>query len=192
LTLDDQRRLVERCRELMGGETPGYTPTVRGGAKMSVSMLCLGRHWNALTYRYETRRSDHDGQPAPPLPPDFAQLASAIAAGVGMPFAPDICILNHYPPGARMGLHQDKDERPETLAAGIPIVSLSLGDSARFLVGGLRRRDPVNTLTLESGDAVVMGGASRLRYHGVARILPGTAPASLELTGRFNLTFRQY
>jgi alkylated DNA repair protein (DNA oxidative demethylase) len=71
-------------------------------------------------------------------------------------------------------------------------VSISLGDTARFLFGGVRRRDPVETLLLESGDAFVFGGAARLRYHGVSRILPATAPSDLGLTGRYNLTFRQY
>jgi DNA oxidative demethylase len=71
-------------------------------------------------------------------------------------------------------------------------VSLSIGDTARFLFGGLRRREPVETILLESGDAFVFGGAARLRYHGVTRILPGTAPAALRLDGRFNLTFRQF
>jgi len=71
-------------------------------------------------------------------------------------------------------------------------VSLSVGDTARFLFGGLKRRDPVESLLLESGDAFVFGGAARLRYHGVSRILPGTAPSELHLHGRFNLTFRQF
>ena len=79
-----------------------------------------------------------------------------------------------------------------SLAAGLPVVSVSLGDTARFLFGGTRRRDAVESIFLESGDVFVFGGAARLRYHGVARILPGTAPPSLGLDGRFNLTFRQY
>ena len=74
----------------------------------------------------------------------------------------------------------------------MPVVSVSLGDTARFLFGGLRRKEPVESRMLESGDAFVFGGAARLRYHGVSRILPGTAPPELALTGRFNLTFRQY
>jgi alkylated DNA repair dioxygenase AlkB len=91
-----------------------------------------------------------------------------------------------------MGLHQDKDESASSLDAGLPVVSVSLGDTARFVFGGLRRRNPVESILLESGDVFVFGGTARLRYHGVARVLPGTAPASLELDGRFNLTFRQY
>ena len=91
-----------------------------------------------------------------------------------------------------MGLHQDKDESVESLAVGVPVVSISLGDTARFLFGGVRRRDPVEPVLLESGDAFVFGGPARLRYHGVSRIVPGTAPPELGLDGRFNLTFRQY
>jgi alkylated DNA repair protein (DNA oxidative demethylase) len=89
-------------------------------------------------------------------------------------------------------VHQDKDESPASLAAGHPVVSLSVGDTARFLFGGLRRRDPVDTIQLESGDAFVFGGPARLRYHGVSRIAPRTAPSELGIDGRFNLTFRQY
>jgi alkylated DNA repair protein (DNA oxidative demethylase) len=91
-----------------------------------------------------------------------------------------------------MGLHQDKDESPESLSAGLPVVSVSLGDTARFLFGGLRRRDPVETILVESGDAFVFGGPARLRFHGVSRIIPGTAPPGFGMAGRFNLTFRQY
>jgi alkylated DNA repair dioxygenase AlkB len=91
-----------------------------------------------------------------------------------------------------MGLHQDKDESDASLARGLPVVSISLGDTARFLFGGVRRRDLVEPIPLASGDAFVFGGPARLRYHGVSRIIPGSAPAELGLSGRFNMTFRQY
>ncbi len=109
-----------------------------------------------------------------------------------MTLDPDLCILNYYDAGGRMGLHQDKDESERSIAAGLPVVSLSVGDTARFLFGGLRRRDPVEALALESGDGFVFGGPARLRYHGVSRLIPGTSPSELALSGRFNLTFRQY
>ncbi len=159
---------------------------------MHVRMLCLGRHWNGQTYQYEDTRTDFDGLPAPPLPDRFAVLAREIAAAAGMTLDPDLCILNYYDAEGRMGLHQDKDESERSIAAGVPVVSVSLGDTARFLFGGLRRRDPVEARMLESGDAFVFGGPARLRYHGVSRIIPGTAPPDLGLTGRFNLTFRQF
>ena len=179
------------CRALAGGPVPMYTPTVRGGKKMSVGMLCLGKHWNALTYQYEDTRSDFDRLPVPPIPAPLADLARAAAADAGFEMAPDLCIMNFYGVDAKMGVHQDKDERPETIAAGIPIVSVSLGDAARFVIGGLARRDPTSPIVLRSGDVLVMGGPSRLRYHGVTRILPGTAPEGTG-PGRFNLTFRQW
>lgn len=192
LSLARQRALADECRALVDGAVPAYVPTVRGGGKMHVRMLCLGRHWNGQTYRYEPTRSDFDDLPAPPLPASFAQLAREIAAEAGMTIDADLCILNYYDREGRMGLHQDKDESASSIAAGVPVVSVSIGDTARFLFGGLRRRDPVETMALESGDAFVFGGASRLRYHGVTRIIPATAPPELGLEGRFNLTFRQY
>jgi alkylated DNA repair protein (DNA oxidative demethylase) len=187
----EQRELWQMCRALADGAVPMYTPTVRGGRKMSVGMLCLGRHWNGQTYAYEACRSDFDGLPAPPLPARFAEIARTAAQDAGFEMQPDLCIMNYYTEAAKMGVHQDKDERPETIAAGIPIVSVSLGDTARFVIGGLSRRDPTSPLLLRSGDVLVMGGPSRLRYHGVTRILPGTAPEGTG-PGRFNLTFRQY
>ena len=192
LGVADQRALVDRCRVLVDGAVPAYVPVVRGGGTMHVRMLCLGRHWNGKTYTYETHRSDFDNLPAPPLPPSFAQLARDIARSAGMTLDPDLCILNYYEADGRMGLHQDKDESEQSIAAGLPVVSVSVGDTARFLFGGLRRNEPVESRMLESGDAFVFGGPARLRYHGVSRIIPGTAPGALELTGRFNLTFRQY
>jgi alkylated DNA repair protein (DNA oxidative demethylase) len=192
LTVADQRVLVDQCRALVDGAVPAYVPVVRGGGAMHVRMLCLGRHWNGKTYRYETHRTDFDNLPAPPLPDNLERLAQTIARQAGMAFDPDLCILNYYDADGRMGLHQDKDESERSLAAGVPIVSVSVGDTARFLFGGLRRRDPIEARMLESGDAFVFGGPARLRYHGVSRIVPGTAPRDLELVGRFNLTFRQY
>jgi DNA oxidative demethylase len=192
LSLDDQRALVAQCRALVDGAVPAYVPVVRGGGKMHVRMLCLGRHWNGKTYSYEPTRSDFDNLPAPPLPENLKRLAQDLAGAAGTAFDPDLCILNYYGADGRMGLHQDKDEGERSLAAGLPVVSISLGDTARFLFGGLRRRDPIESRLLHSGDAFVFGGPARLRYHGVSRILPHTAPPELALAGRFNLTFRKY
>jgi alkylated DNA repair dioxygenase AlkB len=142
----DQQTLWSLCESLAHGAVPMYTPTVRGGAKMSVGMLCLGRHWNAVTYAYEDRRSDFDAEPVPPVPDAFAALARGAAADAGFDMKPDLCIMNYYTADSRMGVHQDKDERPDTIAAGIPIVSVSLGDTARFderdhVAVGRRARD---------------------------------------------------
>jgi DNA oxidative demethylase len=192
LSRDAQASLAGQCRALLDGPAGGYVPTVRGGGRMHVRMLCLGRHWNPLTYSYQSTRDDHDGQPVAAIPAAWVELASAAASEAGFAFRPDICLINFYDADGRMGLHQDKDESAASLAAGLPVVSVSLGDIARFLFGGTRRRDAVESILLESGDVFVFGGAARLRYHGIARILAGTAPASLGLDGRFNLTFRQY
>jgi len=192
LSIAQQQALVTECRAIMDGPSGGYVPTVRGGGKMRVRMTCLGRHWNPRTYTYVATREDYDGAPVAPVPDAWVDLASRAARDAGFECRPDICLINFYGGDGRMGLHQDKDESRESIDAGKPVVSFSLGDTARFLFGGLRRRDPVETMMLESGDVFVFGGAARLRYHGVTRIIPGTAPPHLALEGRFNLTFREY
>jgi alkylated DNA repair protein (DNA oxidative demethylase) len=192
LSIPEQRDVARQCLELGRGAAGFYTPIVRGAHPMSVRMLCLGRHWNARDYRYEASRSDVDGRDVPPLPADLAALAARVATAAGFACRPDVCIVNLYGAGSRMGLHQDKDESRASLARGAPVISLSIGDTARFLFGGLRRRDPVETIWLRSGDAFVFGGPARLRFHGVARILPGSSPEDLGFDGRLNLTFREY
>ncbi|MBM64289.1 MAG: alpha-ketoglutarate-dependent dioxygenase AlkB [Acidobacteria bacterium] len=191
LSVAQQYVLGARCRSIGTGSPGWYVPTVRGGGKMSVRMVCLGYHWNPKTYTYETRRQDYDGQPVQALPGDLRDLGVRLAGAAGMQIAPDVCILNYYGVDGKMGLHQDKDERPETLRAGLPIVSVSIGDTAKFVLGGFNRKDSTTTVLLKSGDGFVFGGLSRLRYHGVAGLLPGTAPRGLALNGRFNLTFRE-
>ena len=192
LGFEEQYRVASRCLELGAAAAGFYTPVVRGLHPMSVRMLCLGRHWNARHYVYEDVRSDVDGLPVQRLPDEFALLAERAGSEAGFTIRPDLCIVNWYGESSRMGLHQDKDESPESLTRGVPVVSVSLGDTARFLFGGLRRRVPVETMLLESGDVFVFGGPARLRYHGVTRVLPGTAPAGLPFSGRLNLTFRKF
>ncbi len=94
LSLDRQKAVADRCRSLIDGDVPGYVPVVRGDGRMHVRMLCLGRHWNGRTYRYEPTRSDFDNLPVPPLPEQFRALAAEIAAAAGMSIHADICILN--------------------------------------------------------------------------------------------------
>jgi alkylated DNA repair dioxygenase AlkB len=106
LTLDEQRAITARCFEIGAGDAGFYTPIVRGGRPMSVQMICLGRHWNALTYRYEDVRTDIDGRPAPPLPAELAGLAQRIADAAGFSIYADVFIVNWYRAGSRMGLHQ--------------------------------------------------------------------------------------
>jgi alkylated DNA repair protein (DNA oxidative demethylase) len=120
------------------------------------------------------------------MPALFAELAASAAAAAGFArFAPDACLINRYEPGARLSLHQDKNERDFSQ----PIVSVALGLPAVFLLGGERRNDRVQRIALRSGDVTVWGGAARLAYHGVATLADGAHP----LTGsyRINLTFRK-
>src|SRR5258705_4356552 len=92
LPLTEQRSLVEQCRAIMNGPAGAYVPTVRGGGKMRVRMVCLGRHWNALTYTYEATRADYDNAPVAPVPEEWMRLASHIAREAGFDFTPDLCI----------------------------------------------------------------------------------------------------
>lgn len=161
---------------------------VPGGHAMSVAMTNCGRlGWitDRSGYRYD-RIDPETGQPWPPMPACFESLARRAAAMGGFAgFDPDACLINRYEPGARMGLHQDRNERD----MGAPIVSVSLGLPATFLFGGARRRDPALRLRIEHGDVIVWGGPSRLAFHGIAPLKPGEC----RLTGdvRINLTFRK-
>jgi alkylated DNA repair protein (DNA oxidative demethylase) len=159
-----------------------------GGRAMSAQLSSCGAlGWVSDERGYRYSPTDAlTGQPWPAMPVPLLALAQDAAAEAGFAhFAPDACLINHYAPGARMGLHQDKDERD--LAQ--PIVSVSLGLPATFLWGGLRRGDHPQRVPLMHGDVMVFGGSDRLRFHGVAPVQQGTHP----LTGalRINLTFRQ-
>src|SRR6185503_19282525 len=116
LSVDAQRALAGQCSALVDGPIPAYVPVVRGGGKMHVRMLCLGRHWNGRTYQYEPARSDFDGLAPPPIPANLEQIARDIAGAANMSLLPDVCILNYYEGDGRMGLHQDKDEGPRSIA----------------------------------------------------------------------------
>jgi len=159
-----------------------------GGHTMSVEMTnCGAVGWvsDKRGYRYDAHDPD-TGRPWPPMPWVFLDLAARAAARAGFDgFVPDGCLVNRYEPGARLTLHQDKNERD--FAA--PIVSVSLGLPAIFLFGGSRRTDPPRRLRLVHGDVVVWGGPARLRYHGVLPLKEGDHP----LMGRcrINLTFRK-
>jgi alkylated DNA repair protein (DNA oxidative demethylase) len=161
------------------------------GAVMSTQAVCLGWHWQP--YAYSKTADDTDGAPVKPLPDDLAQLAKdAVAetfgADAGSAYAPDAAIVNLYEPGARMGLHQD-DEEPSPA----PVVTISLGDTCVFRMAGVDRRvAPFTDITLRSGDLLVFGGSSRRIYHGVPKVLNGTAPHNLGLPpGRLSVTVRE-
>lgn len=158
-----------------------------GGFSMSVGTSCCGRlGWitDRRGYRYSTM-DPLSGLPWPALPTVFADLARTAAEQAGFTdFAADSCLINQYVPGAKMSLHQDKDEK----AYAAPIVSLSLGLPAMFLFGGFQRSDKCQRIPLLHGDMVVWGGVDRLRFHGVLPIKPGYHPRLGER--RINLTFR--
>ncbi len=159
-----------------------------GGYTMSVAMTNCGRlGWttDAHGYRYAPVDPLTD-QPWPAMPQAFTALCQQASAAAGYSdFQPDACLINRYQPGAKLSLHQDKDE-PDLAA---PIVSVSLGLPAVFQFGGIRRSDPLKRLLLEHGDVVVWGGPSRLFYHGIQPLKPGHHSATGEC--RYNLTFRR-
>jgi len=152
-----------------------------GGYTMSVAMTNCGRvGWvsDRSGYRYDPVDPDR-GAPWPEMPNEFLDLAVRAAADAGFEgYDPDACLINRYEPGAKLGLHQDRDEKDQWA----PIVSVSLGVGATFLWGGNRRADPVRRLRVENGDVVVWGGPARFVYHGVAPVKEGV---------RLNLTFRK-
>jgi alkylated DNA repair protein (DNA oxidative demethylase) len=137
-------------------------------------------------YRYVATQPA-SGAPWPEMPAEFSAAVGAAAARTPWPaFAPDACLINYYTPTAKMGLHQDKDERD----FGEPIITLCLGDSADFLIGGPKRSDRPQAMLVQSGDAIVMGGPARMLFHGIRRIHPGTSPLP-GIGGRYSLTFRK-
>lgn len=161
-----------------------------GGHVMSVAMSncgALGWVTDESGYRYSPV-DPLSGHSWPAMPAVFSQLAKRAASAAGFEnFAPDACLINRYDVGARMSLHQDKDERDFSQ----PIVSLSLGLGALFLFGGLKRSDRAQRCSLLHSDVVVWGGESRLRYHGILPLKSGAVPDSVPGEYRFNLTFRK-
>jgi alkylated DNA repair protein (DNA oxidative demethylase) len=182
----EQRLLVDLHR--ITAAAPFRHMITPGGFTMSVAMTSCGEvGWvtDRSGYRYDTH-DPHSGKPWPEMPDAFLQLATEAAATAGYPaFRPDACLINRYTPGARLSLHQDKDEQDFAQ----PIVSVSLGLPAVFQFGGPRRSDPVRKYMLRHGDVVVWGGASRLHYHGVLALKDGVHPILGRV--RVNLTFRK-
>ncbi|TQN31547.1 DNA-N1-methyladenine dioxygenase [Haloactinospora alba] len=189
LGLPRQRELVGRCREWVrspAGMRKHRTPT---GGRMSVAMASLGWFWEPYSYS----RTLPDGTPVPPFPPELGELARAgVAAAYGHapePESPgyDVALVNFYDAEARMGMHQDREER-----ADAPVVSLSVGDTCVFRFGNTETRGrPYTDVELRSGDLFVFGGPSRMAYHGVPRTRPGSADPDCGLaSGRLNVTIR--
>ncbi len=186
LDQDAQAALLDAIRALLEAAPP-FTPRMpRTGKPFSVRMSnCGPLGWvsDAGGYRYQPTHPE-TGAPWPPMP---NALLDAWRDLGGTPRPPEACLINLYGPKARMGLHQDRDE--VDLAA--PVVSLSLGDAGVFRFGGLNRRDPTRAIRLSSGDALVLGGRSRLVFHGVDRVIPGSSTLPALSNQRINLTLRR-
>jgi alkylated DNA repair protein (DNA oxidative demethylase) len=182
----NQEALVEVVRAIVV-EAPLYTPTMpKSGKEMSVRMTnCGSLGWvtdKEHGYRYQPTHPV-TGKPWPAIPDILLDIWRDTAES---DVEPEACLINYYDSTARMGLHQDRDEREFSA----PVLSISLGDDCLFRVGGVKRDDPTISFRLSSGDVVVIGGEGRLAFHGVDRIYPGTSML-LKREGRINLTLRR-
>lgn len=182
-----ETELLAVLRDIVA-QSPFRHMVTPGGHRMSVAMTnCGSAGWitDRAGYRYGANDPE-SGKPWPAMPPLLLGLASRAADRAGFaPFSPEVCLINRYVPGARMSLHQDRDE----LDFGAPIVSVSLGLPATFLFGGLKRGDKPRRFRLEHGDVAVWGGPARLNFHGVAPLADGEHPVMGRQ--RINLTFRK-
>jgi alkylated DNA repair protein (DNA oxidative demethylase) len=181
-----QTALLGAIRKVIA-EAPLYTPTMpRSGKPMSVRMTNAGPlGWvtdKEGGYRYQAMHPE-TGKPWPPIPPMLLDLWTECA---DYPHPPEACLINYSAGAAKMGLHQDRDEQD----FDAPVLSVSLGDTGIFRVGGTTRKAPTESYELRSGDVFVLGGADRLAYHGIDRVLPGSSDLLVE-GGRFNLTLRR-
>lgn len=180
-----QRALVDEIREVVKA-APFFTPVMpRWGRPFSVRMSnCGPLGWvsDKSGYRYQPRHPV-SGRPWPPIPDMLLDLWRTLS---DYPGDPEACLVNFYDGKAKMGLHQDRDEKD----FDAPVISVSLGDTAVFRIGGTERSDPTHAFRLASGDVLVMGGAARLAFHGVDRVLAGTSNL-LPDGGRINLTLRR-
>jgi alkylated DNA repair protein (DNA oxidative demethylase) len=189
---DQQRRMVVACQEWARSPAGMRAARMPNGSVMSVHTVCLGWHW--YPYRYSRTVDDGDGSQVKAFPDWLADLGRRAVAEAyrdsraGARYHPDIALINYYDGAARMGMHQDRDERSRA-----PVVSLSLGDSCVFRFGNTDNRGrPWRDVVLESGDLFVFGGPTRLAFHGVPKMLPGTEDADIGLrNGRLNITLRE-
>lgn len=182
LSAPRQRKLVEELRAVVRA-APLFSPMTPYGKPMSVRMMSAGKYgWvsDRRGYRYATQHPS--GVPWPPIPETVLSIWSDLVSDAR---APDCCLINYYGEAARMGLHQDRDEADFSW----PVLSVSLGDDGLFRIGNQTRGGKTESIWLQSGDVVVMGGDARLTYHGIDRIKPGTSTL-LDNPGRINLTCR--
>ena len=186
LSRADQELLLQEIRSA-ARSAPLFVPHMpRTGKPMSVRMTNCGKlGWvtdKKDGYRYQPNHPE-TGKPWPAIPAIMLELWDRFA---GYENPPEACLVNFYDPEARMGLHQDRDE----MDFNAPVLSVSLGDTCLFRYGGTNRNDPTKSFKLESGDVMLLGGESRMIYHGVDRIYPGTSTL-LKNEGRINLTLRR-
>lgn len=188
LAKDTQDALARATKQVSKTAEFSHARTKSGGIYSAEMTNCGEFGWwsDSQGYRY-THIDPRSGQPWPKVPKSFTETLTMVLAGTDhSDFRPDACLINHYPDTAKMGLHQDKDEADFSQ----PIVTLSLGAAADFLIGGFKRSDKSIKLLVESGDALIMGGKSRMRFHGIRKIYPGTSPLP-GLDGRLSLNFRK-
>ena len=182
LNRPEQERLVADLREILK-TAPLFQPVTPRGQKMSVRMSAAGRFgWISDRSGYRYSRAHPGGMPWPDIPDSILDIWNTLS---GSDRTPECCLINWYGEGARMGMHQDRDEAD----FGAPVLSVSLGDEGLFRMGNDTRGGKTESYWLKSGDVVVMGGAARLRYHGVDRIRFGSSTL-LPKGGRINLTLR--
>ncbi|MAQ36324.1 MULTISPECIES: alpha-ketoglutarate-dependent dioxygenase AlkB family protein [Thioclava] len=182
LDLDEQKALIETLRGVVT-QAPLFSPMTPYGKSMSVRMTSAGRFgWISDRRGYRYSETHPDGQPWPAIPQPILDIWEAVS---GTPRAPECCLINFYGEGAKMGMHQDRDEQDFDQ----PVVSVSLGDDGLFRIGNKTRGGKTESIWLHSGDVMVMGGEARLLYHGIDRVKPGTSPL-MPKGGRINLTMR--
>lgn len=187
LDLAGQQVLLAAVREVARAAPFAHARTRMGLTSAAMTNAGAAGWWSDLKgYRYETR-NPATGDAWPPMPAIFREVVAAAVANTPWPdFTPDACLINFYGEGAKMGLHQDRDEKDFSQ----PIVTVSLGDHGDFQIGGMTRSERAEVLVVKSGDALIMGGDSRMRFHGIRKIHPGTSPLET-LKGRISLTFRK-
>lgn len=191
LSIERQREIVAACRDWARGPIPMQKIELPGGKTMSVRMAFLGWRWQPYTY---TREPDQFGNMVAEFPEWLADLGRRAVAdayldlAAGEAYNPDAALINFYDNQARMGMHQDKDEKTDA-----PVVSLSIGNTCLFRFGNTANRSkPYADIELCSGDLFVFGGRSRLAFHGVPKVYPGTANPEIGLpNGRLNITLRE-
>lgn len=189
LTIDEQHQILRECQAVIEN-APLFRAIMPTGADFRYLCTSAGDYgWlsDRKGYRYVSKHPI-TRVPFPPIPRLIQQIAFEAAQTCGLPLRPESALINWYDEDSQLGLHQDRTESTDA-----PVVSISIGDDCVFIIGGPQRSDPKRKIILKSGDVLVMGAEHRFVFHGVERIVPGTAPIELgfEQAGRFNITVRQ-